>query len=184
MIDIALAMFLGAAGVLCLHGAWRQQLPAAMQPVQVGWIGLALAGFSWMRGTGAEFGTALMFFMPPLFAWALIAKRAQWREPLKRKRETSGNGTPATTVRWLHHSAMLLLTVPVSGLAAAYFSIGLASLLPATALTRMTVAVISMPMLWGCAAYWAGTDERLMRPAAGIITLGAAGAAVAYLVPA
>lgn len=180
MTYIALALLLGIAGICCLYGAWSRRAPRQYARWS-GWALLLLSGAAWIKGTGAEFGITLLFLVPPLAAWALVARHAQWRDTLERKRDAAARNAPAQRFRWLHHAALLLIAIPLSGAAAIYFSIGMASLLPLSALSRTTVAVLSMPVLWGCAAYWAGSDEQPLHPALGIAAMGLAGAAIAHL---
>lgn len=183
MLSTIAAYALGTAGVGCLYGSWKDRLPAQLRPTLLGWLLLIVAGVFAIRASGAEFGTTLIFTAPALVAWLLVASNLELRQAKARKRKIPEKVEPVDTsgTRTLsRHLLLFVLTVPVSAAVAIFFSVALARILPFSYLSHIAFAVLFMPFLWGCAAYWVLADSKLARPAITIVVLGLIGVVTAW----
>lgn len=184
MISTIAAYALGIAGVGCLYGSWKDRLPAQTRPTLLGWLLLIGAGYFAVRASGAEFGTTLIFTAPALVAWLLVAINLELREAKVRKRKVAEKVEPFETdsSRPLsRHLLLFVITVPLCAGAATFFSVALARALPFDYLSHIAFAVLLMPVLWGCAAYWVLADSKLARPVTTIVVLGLIGVVTAGL---
>lgn len=184
MISTIAAYALGTAGVGCLYGSWKDQLPVQLRPTLLGWLLLIVAGYFAIQASGAEFGTTLIFTAPALIAWLLVAANLELRQAKVRKRKVTEKVevVEAESTRPLsRHLLLFVLTVPVSAAAAVFFTVALARALPLSYLSHMAFAVLFMPFLWGCAAYWVIADSKLARPALSIVVLGLIGWVTAWV---
>jgi hypothetical protein len=184
MISTIAAYALGIAGVGCLYGSWKDRLPAQVRPTLLGWLLLIGSGYFAIRASGAEFGTTLIFSAPALVAWLLVAFNLELREAKTRKRKATDKVEPveAGGSRTLsRHLLLFVIAVPLSAAAATFVSVALARALPFSYLSHIAFAVMFMPFLWGCAAYWALADGKLSRPVTGIVVLGLIGVVTAGL---
>jgi hypothetical protein len=184
MISTFAAYALGIAGVGCLYGSWKNRLPAQLRPTLLGWLLLIGSGYFAVRASGAEFGTTLIFTAPALVAWLLVAINFERRQAKVRKRKLTETAEPVETdgSRPLsRHLLLFVITVPLCAVAATFFSIALARALPFSYLSHIAFAVMLMPFLWGCAAYWVLADSKLVRPVAAIVVLGLVGVITAGL---
>lgn len=182
MISTIAAYALGIAGVGCLYGSWKDRLPAQLRPTLLGWLLLIGSGYFAVRASGAEFGSTLIFTAPALVAWLLVALNFELRQTKARKRKAPENVEPIETggSRTLpRHLLLFVITVPLSAAAATFFSVALARALPFSYLSHIAFAVMFMPFLWGCAAYWALADSKLARPVTAIVVLGLIGVVTA-----
>lgn len=184
MISTIAAFALGIAGVGCLYGSWKDRLPAQLRPTLLGWLLLIASGYFAIRASGAEFGTTLIFTAPALVAWLLVAANLELRQAKVRKRkvtekvevvEIDGSRTLS------RHLLLFVITVPLSAAAAIFFSVALARVLPLSYLSHIAFAILLMPFLWGCAAYWVLADSKLARPVTTIVVLGLIGLVTAGL---
>lgn len=184
MLSPLAAVALGVAGVGCLYGSWKEHLSARLHPTLIGWLLLMTAGYFAVRATGAEFGTVWICFAPALVAWILVAINSEVREAKVRKRKNVERAEPTAIVdsrSWPQHLLLFLITVPLSALAAVFISVAISRVLPWHEITNAVSVFIMVPILWGCAAYWAVADSKLLRPAASIVVIGLIGAAGALL---
>lgn len=184
MISTIAAFALGIAGVGCLYSSWKDRLPAQLRPTLLGWLLLIGSGYFAIRASGAEFGTTLIFTAPALVAWLLVAANLELRQAKVRKRKVTEKVEPVETddARSLsRHLLLFVITVPLSAAAATFFSVALARALPFSYLSHIAFAVLLMPFLWGCAAYWVLADSKLARPVTTIVVLGLIGVVTAGL---
>lgn len=179
ILNVAIALAVALAGLGCLFGAWRRRIPARFRPVLVGWMLLALSGWFWVAGTGAEFGVSLVLIATSLVAWIYVVANRQRRERRTRA-DTSAPKPVAERRRLADHAILLLLVVPLAAVASALVSVALSLALPVSEIDAMVTVLIVMPVLWGCAAYWAVADSRVLRPAAAMVLSAAVSAAVIY----
>jgi hypothetical protein len=184
MISTIAAYALGIAGVGCLFGSWKDRLPAQLRPALLGWLLLIGSGCFAVQAGGAEFGTTLIFTAPALVAWLLVAINLELRQAKVRKRKLADKVEPIETdgSRTLsRHILLFVITVPLSAVAATFFSVALARALPFSYVSHIAFAILLMPFLWGCAAYWALADSKLARPVTTIVVLGLIGVVTAGL---
>ncbi|HKE93928.1 MAG TPA: hypothetical protein VKB34_06460, partial [Povalibacter sp.] len=100
---------------------------------------------------------------------------------VRTQRDTPEESAPTAPRSLLRHAGLLLVSVPLSAVAAALVSIAVAKWTPWTDLGEMVLAMILMPILWGCAAYWAIADSKMLRPAVSIAASALLSAALLYL---
>lgn len=185
MISTIAAYALGTAGVGCLYGSWTDRLPAQLRPTLLGWLLLIVSGYFAIQASGAEFGPTLIFTAPALIAWLLIAVNLELRQVKVRKRKTTTEKVEPVeadgTRSWSRHLLLFVVTVPVSAAAAIFFTVALARALPFSYLSHIAFAVLFMPFLWGCAAYWVIADSKLARPVIAVVVLGLVGVVTAWV---
>ena len=143
---------------------------------------LIAAGYFAILSSGAEFGTTLIFMAPALVAWLLVTFNLELRQAKVRKRKVAEkvDAVEIDGSRTLsRHLLLFVIAVPLSAAAATFFSVALARALPFSYLSHIAFAVLLMPFLWGCAAYWVLADSKLARPVIAIVVLGLIGAVTA-----
>jgi len=184
MLSPIAAVALGVAGVGCLYGSWKEHLSARLHPTLIGWLLLITAGYFAVRASGAEFGTVWIFCAPALVAWILIAINSEVRQAKARKRKNAEGAELTAAVdskSWPQHFLLFLITVPLSAFAAVFISVAISRVLPWHEITNAVSVFILAPILWGCAAYWAAADSKLLRPVATIVVVGLIGVVGALL---
>lgn len=180
ILNVTLAVLAAVAGVALLFGAWCRRLPSHWLPVPTGWALLVLSGWFWVAGAGAEFGVSLVLLATSAVAWLFVVANQQKRE--RRDRGDTGPPKPVAERRTLARHAMLfLLVVPLAAVASALASVALSLALPVSKISAMVTVLVVMPILWGCAAYWAVADSRIVRPAAAMVLSAVVSAAVIYV---
>jgi hypothetical protein len=178
---------LTVVGVSCLYGSWKKRIAGGWWPVMAGWILLALSISLWSRASGAEFGTTVAILAPALVAWVLACFNLELRQRRRNRRakpnadDAPAPNAPVDPRSLTRHLLLFLVTVPLSGAAAIFASVALSTLLPWSDLSEMVLAMILLPILWGCAAYWATADAKPLRPTLAILAAGSAAAAFLYL---
>lgn len=180
ILNVSIALVVALAGLGCLFGAWQRRIPARWRPVLVGWTLLALSGWFWVVGIGAEFGVSLVLLVTSLVAWIYVVANRQRRE----RRTPADAGAPkpvAEPRRLVDHVVLFVLVVPLAAVASALVSVALSLALPVSEIDAMVTVLVVMPVLWGCAAYWAVADSRVLRPAAAMVLGAAVSAAVIYV---
>lgn len=171
---------LALAGVFCLFGSWKDWLAARLRPVAIGWALLAVSLYFWSQASGAEFGITVALIVPGVIAWACVTYNAELRQQRNRTRNAKQQDPdqlpPAAARSWPRHVLLFAITVPVAAIASLMVSIAVSMLMPWTDLSEMLLATILLPIVWGCAAYWAVADGKLLRPASCILVGGAVAA--------
>ncbi|MGE0625571.1 MAG: hypothetical protein AB7I04_24055 [Pseudomonadales bacterium] len=179
-VHIGLAVLAALAGLWLLFAAWRQRHGAVGYRVPLGWSLIVVSGGFWVSGSGAEFGVSLVLLATGAMAWLYVLANLEQRPPRIRG-ETNTPKPPAGPRTLRRHALLLLLVVPVAAIAATFVSVALSMALPVSEVDAMVVVLVVMPVLWGCAAFWAVADSRTARPALAMALGTIVSAAVIYL---
>ena len=185
MLPLLAGTALSVAGVACLFGSWNGVTARKAWINGLGWTLLTISVVAWSVASGAEFGTALALCVPGVVAWIFALRTAELREQRVRSRKPLAKVEPAAKITdarsWLRHLWLFVLTVPLAAAASATLSITVCRWLPWSDTNEMVLALLLMPFLWGCAAYWIVADPKLSRPTVTVIAAGAISAALLFL---
>lgn len=175
----ALAILLTAGGVAVIHGVWRRRLPRRGM-LALGWLLLVLSAALWIYADGAEFGLVRALVVISLVAWGAVWINRRVRLPRREEREQV-LAAPKPGRGLVRNTVLFVLSVPVAGAASALVSVLLGHWLSVEPANRAAVAIVLLPLLWGCALYWACADSKLSRPALGLVAGGVLSALFLYL---
>lgn len=180
IVNIACALGTASAGLALLFGSWRGRIGSRWLPVPVGWLLLLLSAWFWVAGAGVEFGVSLALLVPSGVAWLFVA--GNWQRRTRRKRRDAGPPKPVADRRSLsRHALLFLLVVPLAAVASTLLAVALSLALPTAEINAMVTVLAVMPVLWGCAAYWALADTHIARPAVAMVLVAAMSAAAIYI---
>lgn len=171
MSDIAraapLVIALGLAGAGLLRRSWTGRRPNRML-ILGGWLLFAVA----LLAAGALLGPARGLFAALAFlsvaALAVVMMGAEWRPPRDARRSLAPEPLEGPSRAW-RGWVRALLAGPVGMIAAMGAAIAYAVWMPGVAQTRLVVAGLMVPVLWGGAMAWTLADQRLLRAAAVLI---------------
>lgn len=172
------------AGIFCLYQSWQQRswtqgTSGKRWLVPVGWLLLVVATTLWIPAQGAEFGIAYGLMSVSVIAWLVVFINFEIRQQKTRDKLAGQLTAPDAKALW-RHFLLFVTAVPLSGAAAMLVSVALTLLVPWRAVNEMVLAVYLMPVLWGLASYWACADEKILRPALGLLACGTLSAIFIY----
>ncbi len=180
LIFSVLAILLTTAGIAIIHGVWRRRLSPRRGVLAAGWLLLVLSATLWIYADGAEFGLVRALVFISLAAWAAVWINRRVRPPRRGEREQA-LAAPKPGRGLVRNTALFVLGVPVAGAASALASVLLGHWLSVEPANRAAVAIVLLPLLWGCALYWVCADSKLSRPALGLVAGGVFSALFLYL---
>lgn len=171
MSDIAIATPLviggGLIGAGLLRRAWAQR-KARPALVVGGWSMFALSVLAgcWLLGTmrGLFAGLALL----SVAILAVVLNGAEWRPPRDARRSLAPEPLDGPSRAW-RGWVRALLAGPIGMIAAMGVAIAYAVWVPGVAQTRLVVAGLMVPVLWGGAMAWTLSDQRLLRATAVLV---------------
>lgn len=161
---IAVVVSLAAAALV--YAGWRRSLAWA---ALCGWILAPISVPLWSRALGPEIGFVYAVILFICCAWVLVVIN---REPT-RTVERSGQRPlhrPFQRLQWaapqqcLHHGALFVLAVLVSGVSSMLVSVALVLYLPWTLPLKLAVAIFLYPLLWGALSVWVCAQDKLLQP--------------------
>lgn len=181
MTDIALAAPLmlaaGLAGSWLLRRSWAGRA-SRLPLILAGWlIGIAAIGLA-CHLLGPMRGLFTGLTLLPVAAIVTVLAGAEWR-PARTGRATLAPEPLEGPSRAWRGWVRALLAGPIGMIAAMGVAIAYAVWVPGAAQTRLVIAGLMVPVLWGAAMAWTLSDQRLLRATAvlggvAIITFGAA----------
>lgn len=180
----------GAGAAWLLRSSWRDRQHKRAERVLAGWA-VVLAG-AWGAGAmmGPMPGLFASFALIPLGVLAVVAQGATWHRPrpLRAKplranplhepvaREAQETRAPAWK-GWIKG----LLAGPLGMTAAMGMAFCYAVWMPGAVQTRLLVAALLVPALWGLAMTWTLADRRLLRSTAVLAGASTLGFGLAFL---
>ncbi|MEC3909749.1 hypothetical protein U5A82_04480 [Sphingobium sp. CR2-8] len=175
MIIVAVAASL--LGILLCWRAWTRH--AMGWRVGTGAIALwSLSTWAWIDAFGPEIGMALALETAALVAFAFILTRIEVRPA----QAVSDRTAPPLPPRRYGRGIARALTAGLLGFAAA---MGLAMLFatraPVAEQTRLILAALAMPSLWGAAIAWTACDRRLLLQIGVFLGLAATSAGITFV---
>ena len=138
----------GSTGVVGLRLGWRKRALGARIVVATAWLLLGVAGYVCAQRWGSEFGISYFFSALALVAWLLVLCSAELRPPRVEKAAGSVATGTSTGHKWL----TFIAAGPLAGFACCQLTLALTYLLPATELTRVAIAAVLFPVMWGIVA--------------------------------
>lgn len=172
-------------GVWLLRRAWRREGPRAAQ-IWGGWLLLLGALIAGGVLLGPVRGVFIALTVLSVVAWSIVSSGLELREaraPRTRKRTQDGLAPEPlerpsvwwqTTLRWL-------LAGPVGMIAAMAVGICYAVWVPGFPQTRLLIAGLMVPVLWGGAMAWTLCDNRVLRATAVLVGTSVVGFGAAIL---
>lgn len=168
------------AAVLLLWTAWRRRANQRGPFVAslVAW-GLALA--SWVKAFGMEVGIPLALESAAIVAFVFILSRIEFRDP-RSGRERYTPPTKQPPYRWLRGTMRGVGAGPIGFAASAGIGVLFATTAPLDDATRLILAGLLIPSLWGAAMIWVFASRCLLLPSAGLLGIAIATIGTSILV--
>jgi hypothetical protein len=134
----------------------------------------------WMKVGGPEFGSAFAMINAAIAAWLFVLTNAEVRQKKELQQILTAASIPS--IRSIaRHSAIFLVAVPLAGVASTLASIAISGLLPWNEIDRAVFPLITVPIVWGCVAFWVCADPKLWRPTLSLFTCGGVSAAALFI---
>lgn len=172
----------GAAGSSMLRRAWIDRAETHRALVSGGWGLFLFAIIVSCRTLGPVLGVAATLAMAPLGVGAVILAGAQ-RKAARPARDRASlapeplEGPSRAWRNWL----TALLAGPLGMTAAMGLSFCYAVWAPGAVQTRLLIAALLVPALWGLAMTWTLADQRLLRATAVLVGTSVLGFGLAFL---
>ena len=174
---LSLAAFAGSAfAVGMFYTAWRTQQPATGRLMKGLAVVLMLVSlWLWCYEHGPELGTcyAVVAFSLQAWSWIYLA-RQRISKDVKRVNLpfASGLTTPSTSIAF-NALVKLLGSVFLSAICAMLVTVVWTTALSMSKVNQIALGIYTMPLLWGCGAYWLCADSKLWRPVGVLSVLSA-----------
>jgi hypothetical protein len=165
LIGLALSIGSAALGVGILRAAWTRRGSSRLLTT-AGWLVL-LGGICAWHHTGVAWdeATALAALTPPLIAFALLARHAEWR-PARSNAPRTREPTvlePRTAAPRGRDISRIILAGPLALAAALGLVAVIALRAPALEANRLVAAELCLPLAWAIGAVWATMTDNLPR---------------------
>lgn len=174
---LSIAAFLGSALAIGLfYRAWKSTQIAVKRLAKLSALLLMLASLSlWVTEYGPELGTCYAVVAFSLQAWSLIyLARRRISKNVKRVDLpfVASVSSPSTTTV-LNALVKLLGVVFLSAMFAMLVTVVWTTAFNMSKVNQIALGIYTMPVLWGCSAYWLCADSKLWRPVGVICALTA-----------
>ncbi len=164
---MAMAILCQLLAITCLFMVWKQrvQLNSAFNLLGVA-MWLLSFGF-WIAMAGAEFGITLGFFLVPLLAWCFIVLSRQ-KEPKKIPKPTARSSVKNSKKsvakgRTINKLLSYFNGILLAGLVCLIGIAWLVSILPYSEATRLVIALLLLPCVWGGVMTYAFATQKQWR---------------------
>lgn len=169
------------AGVLALRASWLNRPENGRYLVAGGWLliiaGLAAFDHVW----GGEVGTAYGLMALAVVAYVVVAVGIEVRDGKRREpREVSLEPDERPT-NWWRAIAKALLAIVLAGIASIGVGVAFAVAMPMGIHDRIVIGGLLVPVIWGAGMAWTLCDARLLRATVVLVSVSAAGYAIAFL---
>lgn len=168
------------AGVVLLWVAWRRRARRRL-PFVAALAAWALATASWTAAFGAEIGIPLALESAAIVAFVFILSRIEFRDA-RTGRERTAPPPHHTRYRWARGTIRGVGAGPVAFAASAGVGVLFATTAPLADATRLILAGLLIPSLWGAAMIWVLASRRLLLPSAGLLGIAIATIGTSILV--
>lgn len=171
----------GVAGAWCLRRAWRDQGRSRAALRLSGWI-IILGGFPVAAfAAGPVLGPILAFVCEPVGGLAVVALGATRRTTrTPREGQLAPEPLQGPSRAW-RGGLKFLLAGPLGMFAAMGLAFCYASWAPGAVQTRLLIAALLMPALWGVAMTWTLADQRIIRATVVLVAAAFFGFGMAFL---
>lgn len=160
----------GACGAAwLLRGAWQDRTTSRPWRIAAGWAGIAAVIVVSGLTLGSGRGPFIAFALVSVAALAVVAAKVQLRQARARG-DKSLASEPSDRVSkawrgWLRG----LLAGPLGMIAAMGVAICFSAFCPGAAQTRLVIAGLMVPVLWGAAMAWTLSDDKILRATAVLV---------------
>ncbi len=174
---LSIAAFLGSALAIGLfYRAWKSTQIAVKRLAKLSALLLMLASLSlWVTEYGPELGTcyAVVAFSLQAWSWIYLARRRISKNVKRVDLPFVASVSPPSTTTVLKASVKLLGVVFLSAICAMLVTVVWTTALNMSKVNQIALGIYTMPVLWGCSAYWLCADSKLWRPVGVISALTA-----------
>lgn len=180
---IVLGLCACVAGVFALRLAWRLRAgdPATRRIWLAGsWGGVLAATILLSSAYGAERGVALALVILALAALVVVALNLT-RRPDRAQRDGVALAPSRRGARIWRGAFRFLLAGPISGVAAIGIALAFTLKAPLGEVDKLILGGSLVPILWGAGMAWTLADDRILRAAAALLGVGAAGFAIGMI---
>lgn len=171
----------GLSGSWFLRKAWADRQRQRGKLLLLGWGILAITTFLASAMIGPVLGLAYAATLPPLGALIVVASGVTRRTLREAKRAKLAAEPLEGPARLWRGGLKFLLAGPLGMLAAMGLAFCYASWSPGAIQTRLLIAALLVPGLWGLAMTWTLADPRLLRAAAVLAVTIILGFGMAFL---
>lgn len=165
------AFLLSFASLALLYLCWRESTVRPLLTL-LAWLMMVASVPLWMIGSGVIFGVCLALIAISLQAWTLILVM---HRPQTRKQWPT---QPSAALHWRRglrllpaQTGLLLVSVPLAGLAAMQLTTIVTGWLPWHRVDLMALGIYTMPLVWGALSVWALADSRWWRPVVALVLI-------------
>lgn len=173
---------LALAGVLALRASWLKRSDGGGWPlVAGGWLlivcGLAAFDYVW----GGEVGTAYGLLALSIVAYAVVAACIKIRAARRREHRDVALEPEDRPTNWPRAIAKAVLAIVLAGVASIGVGVAFAITMPMGVHDRIVIGGLLVPALWGAGMAWTLCDAKLLRATIVLLSISAAGYAIAFL---
>ncbi|WP_439544471.1 hypothetical protein [Hyphomicrobium sp.] len=169
------------AGVVMLRKRWLARRKGGLPLPIGGWLAVLLSGVVLAQAWGAELGVTYALGAISLAAIAVISGTFERRTSKARAARESPYDPEERQTNWHRGVAKSVLAIVLAGIAAIGIGVAVAVNFPMPPQDRTVVGGLLVPILWGGGMAWTLCDPRLLRATIILLTVSAAGFAVAFL---
>lgn len=180
---ISLGLAACAGGVMCLRQAWGLRgAGSGRRPLWLGagWGGLLSSAILLSLSYGAERGLTLAVICLALAGFAVVTLNLS-RRPDRAQRDGVALAPSRRGARIWRGAFRILLAGPISGVAAIGIALAFTLKAPLGEVDKLIFGGSLVPVLWGAGMAWTLADDRILRAAAALLGVGAAGFAIGMI---
>lgn len=166
------AICCSVAAVMLLWTAWRKHA-GRRGPLVFSLVAWAVALSCWTIAFGAEIGIPLALESAAIVAFGFILTRIEFREA-RSGRERYIPSPKRPRYRWLRGTMRGVGAGPIAFAASVGIGVLFATTAPLDDATRLILAGLLIPSLWGAAMIWVLASRRLLLPSAGLLGIAIA----------
>lgn len=174
------ALCCSGAAVLLLWMAWRRG-PQGRRLLAISLLAWAAALLCWTTAFGIEIGIPLTLETAAIVAFGFILSRIEFRAA-RIARDRVAPPAARSRGRWLRGTMRAAGAGPVAFAASAGIGVLFATTAPLADATRLMLAGLMIPSLWGAMMTWILASRRLLLPSAGLLGIAVATIAMSVLV--
>lgn len=169
------------AGVVMLRKRWLTRQRSSSALLIACWITILAGAVVLAHAWGAELGTTYALGALSLAAYAVVAATYERRTSKARAPREAPYDPEERPSNWRRGVAKSLLAIVLAGIAAIGLGVAVAVNFPMPPQDRAVIGGLLVPILWGGGMAWTLCDPRLLRATIILLTVSAAGFAVAFL---
>lgn len=172
LLTAAFILAASPGGAWLLQRAWRRRGGHRLFTIAAGWVLLALAVVGAAQVLGGVRGIFVALSLVSVCALAVVASGLQRRTARAARDKGKESLAPEPIERpstWWRTTLRWLLAGPIGMIAAMAVGICYAVWVPGEPQTRLVIAGLMVPVLWGGAMAWTLADNRILRATAVLV---------------